>query len=693
MDYLNESTTLYVYKINSNEKISFVKNSVNVVTLEEPQEFECIILNKTKLSAINTDSDTFSNHLYDSYSLSVTSEFNELFNDSNAFYFFTFQPVENNANFKDFYIAENKIDNFQIMEALENLNEITITQLDYYKELQSMDFIVVDNKEQYNKFKNNEYSNLNIEINNGALINHINFLSDNNELIKMKLQNEAPFLLFVNPFRVKNNSYALNFWSLENYNLGLFKDFIMTKKADTENNEFINKIKELYTVTKSVRSNFKNFNEGQLKEFKSKYGDITDLKSYSNQYIKEISDRYIFNGEFDKYLKWNAYILASSNYLFSDYCWKGGLNNEYMFYSALQLNMEPAKIETSSRIYKYNPEAFSALNSKTTSEFLNGNVFNHFGKNIQFPLLGEALEEIDYSQNPVDFNNKSFNFNYPVYLWAKPSEFKRVIDYASYVPEPDKNEKNTVIIPCFIQETITQSGIVVKLNDNWQSISLYATNNLYQRYKELNGRGTGFFNIFEQNEDIKIPIKEQDEQFYYRARRNEWIAREFGNINESAVLKEVKLLSKVGHRDWQRDNNNYINFLKIVGINDYNNPIISQQNIYDSNNIQWGAWGDAKLYFLEYTFAKSDTKNFEQYFNSLNTTVFTQKEQLQKIMVENWNTSKELTPINIFLNKESNSNIKKITVAGFWLDYIKIPEATQNQTIKLNNIYTKIIFW
>ncbi|MHA3828877.1 hypothetical protein ACX1M4_03735, partial [Mycoplasma sp. Z1473D] len=217
---------------------------------------------------------------------------------------------------------------------------------------------------------------MNIEINNGALINHINFLSDNNELIKMKLQNEAPFLLFVNPFRVKNNSYALNFWSLENYNLGLFKDFIMTKKADTENNEFINKIKELYTVTKSVRSNFKNFNEGQLKEFKSKYGDITDLKSYSNQYIKEISDKYIFNGEFDKYLKWNAYILASSNYLFSDYCWKGGLNNEYMFYSALQLNMEPTKIETSSRLYKYNPEAFSVLNSKTTSEFLNGNVFN-----------------------------------------------------------------------------------------------------------------------------------------------------------------------------------------------------------------------------------------------------------------------------------------------------------------------------
>ncbi|MHA3846194.1 hypothetical protein ACX1NA_03365, partial [Mycoplasma sp. VS276A1] len=379
------------------------------------------------LSAINTDSDTFSNHLYDSYSLSVTSEFNELFNDSNAFYFFTFQPVENNANFKDFYIAENKIDNFQIMEALENLNEITITQLDYYKELQSMDFIVVNDKEKYNEAKSStEEKSLNIRMNNGALINHISFLNEKSEYINVDNHGKKPFLLFVNPFRVKGKSYSLNFWSLENYNFGLFNEYQGDIKP-FEDNEFTKHLNKLYAITKTIKSGFKDMNEEQVKEFKRLNGDISDLKNYSNQYLKDILDSYLYNGKFDKYLKFKSYILSASNYLISDYCWKGGNNNEYMFYTPFTLDFEESGLHLSSRMINKQKSDYTSggymLWSNVTNEFLNGNTYKHFGYNIQLPLLGEQLEEIDYSQNPVDFNNKSYNLCYPVYCFENYLNF------------------------------------------------------------------------------------------------------------------------------------------------------------------------------------------------------------------------------------------------------------------------------
>ncbi|MFV8480115.1 hypothetical protein ACNQ2O_00640 [Mycoplasma sp. AA7A] len=686
MDYLNEQTTLYVYKIESDKPITFQKNSVNVISLADPEEFEVMVLNNAKIPAINTDSESFSNKLFNSKTIVASNELTEHLN-TNAFYLFSFEQVQDASNFKDFYIAENKIDNFELADSFNNLNELTLTQLNYYKELQNMQFVIVKNKEQYNKFKSSATNDITLELNHSALINHINFLNNKNEFIKMKSSSQAPFLLFVNPFRVKNNTYALNFWSFENYNLGLFKE-ILINGNDSKNNEFINQIRDLYTVTQAVKSGFKNFTDQQIKDFRLKYGDITDLKNYSNQYIKNISDKYILSGEFDKYLKWNAYVLASSNYLFSDYCWKSGLNNEYMYYSALALNMSVSDVETSSRIYNYNPNALLPISSKIQNEFLNGNVFNHFGKSIQFPLLNEQLEEIDYSQNPVDFNNKSFNFNYPVYLFATTHEFQKIIDYSSYVPEPPKNSKKTVIVPCFIQETITTSGQPVKPDFQWQAISISATNDIFKKYKVQQGKANDFNSIFEQNEDIKIPLDSNDEQFFARALAFEKRARDFGNISNSEQLSKVKLLSKVGRRDWQRDDNNYINFLKLAGINDYSNTLIAQQVIYDAGNIQWGAWGDAKLYFFEYEFLASDAKNFEQYFNSLNTTVFTQKEQLQRIY------TKALSPTVIFLHKESTSAISQINLAGFWLDYIKIPQAITDQTIQLNNqIYTKIIFW
>ncbi|MFV8467749.1 hypothetical protein [Mycoplasma sp. 46852] len=685
MDYLNEQTTLYVYKIESDKPITFQKNSVNVIALADPEEFEVMILNNAKIPAINTDSDSFSNKLFNSKTIVASNDLTEHLN-TNAFYLFSFEQVQDTSNFADFYIAENKIDNFELADSFNNLNELTLTQLNYYKELQNMQFVIVKDKQQYQKFKNNEFQNINLELNNSALINHINFLSKNNEFLKMNLNSLSPFLLFVNPFRVKNNSYALNFWSLENYNLGIFKDILMNG-INANNNEFIQQIKELYSITQAVKSGFKNFSEDQLKEFKNQNGDITDLKNYSNQFIKNISDKYIFNGEFDKYLKWNAYVLASSNYLYSDYCWKNGLNNEYMYYSALALNMSPSAIENTSRIYKYSRAGFSSITSKIQNEFLNGNVFNHFGKSIQFPLLNEQLEEIDYSQNPVDFNNKSFNFNYPVYLFAKSTEFKKLIDYSAYVPEPPKTSTKKVIIPCFIQQHTNTSTMPVELDKNKHYISKTATSSIFKKYQILHGQAKDFYSIFEQNEDIKISLDQDDEQFYIRALNSEKRARDFGNISKNATLNKVNLLTKIGDRDWQKDNNNYLNFLKMVGINDFKNALIAQQTIFDANDIRWAFWGDAKLYFFEYEFATSDTKNFEEYFSSLNTTVFTQKEQLQRI-------THSTAPTYISLAKDSKSAINQINIAGFWLDYIKIPQAITEQKIELNNqIYTKIIFW
>ncbi|WLP85240.1 hypothetical protein [Mycoplasma seminis] len=692
MDFLNDSTTLYAYKIHSDDKITFTKNSINVVALDEPKELECVILNKTKISGISTDSDTFSNHLYNSFSLSIQSDFSNVLNDSNAFYFFTFEPIKEIDNFKDFYILENKIDNFQILDALENLNEITITQLDYYKEIQSMDFVIADNFETYKNNLENHRGELNIELNKMALINHISLLNSKNSYIPAQNNGVKPFLFFVNPFRVKNNISALNFWSFENYNFGLFNEYNGTLTT-LENNEFVEHIKKLYGITKTIKSGYKNMTEEQIKTFKQQNGNITDLKSYSDQYLKEILDGYIYNGKFDKYLKFKSYILSASNYLISDYCWKGGNNNEYMFYTPFSLDIDPSGVHVSSRLYKktrwvygepYKPE------SKVDSEFLNGNTFTHFGHNVQLPLLKEQLEEIDFSQNPVDFNNKTYNLNFPVYCFENREYFERLIQYSSKLPQPNSKRTQEIIFPVWLQLTYG-SGQIGRVGPQ-----LYddEREKILSAYKQQGGTASSFGNIFQQHTQINIPISANFSYLYAKAVQGLERVKKFGNVPTDANLTKMELLTKEGYEFWKDNNTDYTSLLNKIGINDVFNPLIDQRALYDFYGMRHEVLGTATrgyaIFFVKYTYEVGDSTLFTSYFNELNNLVFYNKEQLIQKLNITTNTN-DYVNINILI--PANEKLKQIDIAGFWIEYLNIYKII-GKRIQINNKpYTKIIFW
>ncbi|WP_416755454.1 hypothetical protein ACM0K4_00245 [Mycoplasma sp. VS42A] len=693
MDYLNEQTALYVYKIESDKPITFQKNSVNVIALGAPEEFEVMVLNNAKIPAINTDSESFSNKLFNSKTIVASNELTEHLNTS-AFYLFSFEQVQDASNFKDFYIAENKIDNFELADSFNNLNELTLTQLSYYKELQNMDFVVVNNLETYKQVIKNTNS-IELELNSSALINHINVVGANNAYLDATVSNVNPFLLFVNPFRIEADKYSLNFWSLENYNFGLYNDATKTNEF-LKDNEFLNHLKKIVSISKIVQSNFKGMDSKQITDFQNQNGNITDLKSYTNAYLKEILDNYLYSGEFDKYLKFKSYILASSNYLISDYCWKGGNNYEFQFYSPAAFNYNASNVTTVSRLYSLTKDK---IFSKVKNEFLHSNVFSHFGHNIQLPLLNEQLEEIDYSQNPVDFNDKSYNLNYPVYYFANSQDFEKIVDYSKNIPTQKEKTTRSIIFPMWIQikgtdtvsfkRTFFYKGNYITV-DELQNLTSDEQKYLLQAGQELGSEAKSFYDMFGQINSPKIEI-DFEGQFYWRARRLFDTALEYAKINNnSAHLKNVNIITKVGNKGW--DPSSFKTWMKEAGMEDVSNPLADPEKLYKQQKIaSSGMIGlSYALFFIEYIVETPDNTNFADFFNSLNKFHFDNKETFEKSV---FGSTYQPEPIKINILINSQQQIQELDIAGFWIEYLKIPNLIENK-IQLNNkTYTKIIFW
>ncbi|MEA4162526.1 hypothetical protein [Mycoplasma sp. 4404] len=692
MNFNNNTSKLYVYKIESNKPLSFIKHSINVINLPEPEEFDVIKLNHTKLSNTLLDDGNVSNELFNSYTISGDSDlynYLEVEPSKNIFYLFTFDSPYV-IQFNEFYIIENKIDNMELNDVLEAYADITLTQLDYYKELHNIDFHF---KFQGNETTINQLDDLVIKTNKGALINSINLLDDKYQIIKATNKSQSPYMLIINPFNVKGNNYSLNFWSLAGNNFIPLKEYLNNRDV---RNEYIDFCKYLVNVSKIVRTSFQGMNEEQLKKFEEKYGKISDLKNWTDQQVQNKLNEYVVNGYYHKTNILKAYLLAFSNDINSTYAFKGGFNSENMLYSPLVVWYHNNNAKWFSYMYYINTN--NEIHSRLQNNFLNNNIVKFNGSNIQLSLVPNVLEEKDYSATPIEFNDKTYNFNYVSYLFLTPQGFKKLVDYSSYANEDYENKFIRKRIPiCYRKdvESVWDVGGIgpssrASYYDGWSlTPSMWA--DLLHMYPDIDTKQTNstgkLWNIF----DTKVEIRENDtsdSMIFLKRLVREYIdqkIRETQNIDNSYTLSKIFYLTKYGQYA-NSDDNSFKEFCD-------NNLDLSEeeQNFFTEIKEKFtpSVYLKNSCYgIVELMYEKQVNSNYSpsEFYDLLKDTIFNTPEEFVN--------STGLTEADFLesftIHKEQPEQINSIEVRALWLDWIEI---SGTKFITKNKPYNKIIFW
>ncbi|MEA4206112.1 hypothetical protein VBM89_01135 [Mycoplasma sp. 1199] len=716
MNFNNNTSKLFVYKIESNKPLSFIKHSINVINLSEPEEFDVIKLNHTKLSNTLLDDGNVSNELFNSYTITGDSDlynYLEVEPSKNIFYLFTFDSPYV-TQFNEFYIIENKIDNMELNDVLEAYADITLTQLDYYKELHNIDFVIR---------KNNPVDlttdNFVLKMNKGALINSINFLNDKDRLIKMDNRSQAPYMLTINPFNVFKNRYSLNFWSLANNNFYLLNEYLKNQNTIPQN-EFLIFLKELISVTNTVKSGYKGLNEEAIKKFEEKNGKISDLKNWTDNAIKTKLNQYFVSGEFEKTNILKNYILAFSNMLITTYAWKGGLNDENFLYSPLISWYNNGEYKWFS--YLYDVDNNGDILSRIKNTFLNNNTFMFNGSNVQLPILGESLTEIDYSSTPVEFNDKSYNYNWPFYLFLKPSGFKKLVEYSAAIDQNIGASTRSVIVPYRVM------NVVIGESNNYPSERFYIPPTVISKFindnPQYGGESIYHFYDFERYSNSFISV---NTDLIYGERYNwyknlikgikefESQARYHYHISDEYELIDYKLASK-----WIRSDviqahgghggvaytsslgsarKNYINkWLKeadviLPELDKYPDKYLP---LFDKNGNEISptpGWADrpkdSTIGLAQFVFSnKPKAIKPHQFYETLNNTIFNSPDEFVKsvgLVDDDFQDHN-----SIVIHKENNDTVRCIEIRALWLDWIMV----NDMEIPINNKpYNKIIFW
>lgn len=435
MDFLSISdnlTELYIYKLKTNKKdINLEVNSINFIRLEFLGKYEASITARSKQSLLNLDNKVLKLGLNDSMNLAISDEFEF---EENTFYFLSEQAIENDEELANAYYFETKIDEL-IFNDLGNdkIQEFTITKLKAFKELNDVEFVLL---------KNENFENYELEFKSSSLINQIlNFKNGFFEVPNFEIkENKKPILLFANPTAIYENNYSLFLWSLSKFYIENWSTLYnqIRELSTSENNQYylsqITTNEEYKNIIKQCAYNtYVEYqgSEQQRKEWTAKNGNSKSADI--NDYI--IRNFIASKSEIEK-IKFLSILLIFSENIASSYSWKGGLNDEHkavLPVTARFKNISGQKDEPNPNIiletFFFN---FEKQNSELIfgvyNQFLNKNIFILNGKMVQFGITPEVFEDLDISQQPIDFNNKTLNLNYPFYLFATNEETKKLFN-------------------------------------------------------------------------------------------------------------------------------------------------------------------------------------------------------------------------------------------------------------------------
>ncbi|AKF41028.1 hypothetical protein AAW50_03515 [Mycoplasmopsis canis] len=439
MDFLSLSdnlTELYIYKLKTNKKeINLETDSINFVELEFLGNFEASISSRSKQSILNLDNKVLKLGLADSMSVAISDDFEF---KENCFYFLSEKEIENSDDLENCYYFETKVDEL-IFNDLGNssINEFTITRLKALKELNNIDFILS---------KNNNFESYKLELKNSTLINQImNFqnINENEYFVIPNFEiknNKKPFLLFANPVAVNEKSYSLFLWSISKFFVKSWDEiFVKLQKINndttqqwflntiTSNNEYKNILKKCsYNTYVELQGS-----EQQRKEWAAQNGN--SKSSDLNDYI--IRNFIASKTELEK-IEFLSVLLIFSENIASSYSWKGGLNDEHKAVLPLtarfknianDLNDENPEILVDTMFFEYY-SVTDDFEFGVYNQFINKNVFLVNGKMVQFALTPDEFQEQDLSQQPIDFNNKTLNLNFPFYVFLDKENLKSFLN-------------------------------------------------------------------------------------------------------------------------------------------------------------------------------------------------------------------------------------------------------------------------
>ncbi|WP_338583290.1 hypothetical protein [Mycoplasmopsis cynos] len=449
-------TTLYVYKIkNFIEKQKLETNSKNFIRLEFVGEFDATITARAKQTNLNLDNKILKLGLNDSLTVAIDDNF--IF-DENEFYFILGSKYQAHTGLYDAYYFETKIDELIFNDLGDDkIQEFTITKLKSFKELNDIEFIVVNDEDDVN----NELEVVNaddkiditsyqLEFYSSALINQImHFKNDFFEVPNFEIKdNKKPILIFANPTAVYDNTYSLFLWNISKFyvdNWSVISFFLRRLTLEYHKNyehylkQIVNNGSHREILKECAYNTYVEFQgtETQRKEWADKNGNAKS--SDINDYL--IRNFLAIRPEAEK-IKFLSLLLMFSEQIASSYCWKGGLNDEHK--AALPMTahfkdianeyyVDNPRIVLESLLYSTNEQDNNDIKFGVYNQFLNKNIFFLNGKTVQFALTPDQFEEPELSQRPIDFNNKTLNLNYPFYLFLTEQDTSSILGLSSTI--------------------------------------------------------------------------------------------------------------------------------------------------------------------------------------------------------------------------------------------------------------------
>ncbi|WP_036464390.1 hypothetical protein [Mycoplasmopsis sturni] len=436
--YTQPSGTVYLYEIDTKDKPHFKKDTVNFVRLKFVDSYEYFEVSKD-FNSLVVESDFFTEfQILPDIKIALNEKINF---EANKFYLFfkdhgapelteeNYYKLLDNNNI--FVLKDKSLSfSFEAIEAQE-VSELTLTPLSTLKELNNIEFIYTNKQ-----IKDPEQISLNLLP--GSLINTVNIIYKNPDTKKdyyakfiYNDSNTIMLPLYCSPFSVLGNKVAWFVWNLsankQNHFYGLKSHLNDDLSFDLPRYLEAFRIFSNGTYFDTIfEYNYRFLNSINLKELQEK--GITNIKDYTNGQIQLLKSRYADEKARNKLLH---IIFLASSFVNTDYAFKGGWNNEIELFTLFSFIYDPAKkLFIKSNFISVEKEGEQPVIKwiSDNQQFLNFNTYNLEGKYVNLPILPDQIEETDFSQTPVDFNDKTFNFNYPFYVQLNKSSFLELLN-------------------------------------------------------------------------------------------------------------------------------------------------------------------------------------------------------------------------------------------------------------------------
>ncbi|WP_036452799.1 hypothetical protein [Mycoplasma buteonis] len=500
-DFLAISDNLksfYIYELLSDsEKILLENNSINIVRINNIGYYTFNVVTNSKNTILTSEEDKTRLGLFNSFELSTTQKIPL---KESTFYVLSETEINTTEELNNSYYFESKLEENLFNEVTEqSAVTFTASRLKSFKELNKISFVL-------NKDDNNKYNQLTLKLPKTALINNLIFTARNeeNESYRIKpnlLSNNPPYLLFCNPINIIDNKLSLYPWTFnpirwisyavikevseqqedKSYRVDLFRLFTILEII-----EFKDVYWQLFAVSDAVNSGYKGMDKEEKEKWQQEYGQFNKASEYIDYEVFKILSSYKKQNQIQAV---KSIMLLSSSQLSGQYCYKGGNTQEHKTIFPFYIEKIGVDFYIKSDIYKLEEH----LKPLLTNAFLNANAFIVNDQMVQLPLLPEKLQELDYSQNPTDFNEKTLNLDYP--FWIQLIGEKAQSNFLFLGDAKSKTQRRFMYETYTVSGSVTDSSFAVRREFQTKDILKWKIERVGGTVKDIRCKSLGSYTI------------------------------------------------------------------------------------------------------------------------------------------------------------------------------------------------------